>query len=151
MAYQALQSAIGFSTLFQQTSFSGIITRPFVYLPKFCTVLIAEEEQNKVGIYNARTLNFLSWMINPDVTKGTRFLLPLQFFVLKNEFVIVLERLQMHILNEDCVPVQESIKGEFLSMSEGPEGGLLLIELPESNSTKLTTKKLLLCEGKYCL
>ena len=148
---QALKTGISFSSLFPQKSFSGVIKRPFAYLPKFSTVLIAEKEQNKVGIYNARTLSFLSWMTNPDVTKGTRFQLPSSFLVLENRNIILIEEFQMHIFNEDFIPIQEPITGQFLTLTEESDGILLAHQLQASQTEKISTVKALKFEGgTYC-
>ena len=148
---QALKTRISFSNLYPRKSFSGVIKRPFAYIPKFSIVLIAEKEQNKVGIYNARTMSFLSWMLNPDATKGTRFQLPSSFLVLENRHIILLEEFQMHIFNEDFTPIQDPITGQFLTLTEESDGMFTGGQLQASTTGNILTVKTLKFEGgTYC-
>ena len=139
---QALKVGIQFSSLLPKKSFSGIIKRPFAYLPKLAIIPIAETKGNKIGIYNAKTLNFHCWMVNPDVTKGTRFECPNCFFVVGNGNLFLLEENQMTILNPDFVPCQRPFTGTFVGLVEGNSGSVLTIEIPEANQKPLAFRKL---------
>ena len=97
------------------------------------------------------TLNFLSWMVHPDITKGTTFEFPNFLLALQNGHIILLEETQMNIFNNNFVPLQQPMYGTFIGLSEGTNGSLLTIQLPESQTEKkLSVKKLNLIGEKYC-
>ena len=146
---QALKAGISFSPLLEQKAFSGVLESSYAYLPKFQTVLIAEPEKNRIGIYNARTFNFLSWVMHPDITKRTMFQFP-NIFVLKNGHILILEDHQLNILNENFVPLQKAIPGKFVGLSEESSISISAIKLTESKSDELFSKKLVLIGEGYC-
>jgi hypothetical protein len=111
----------------------------YAYLPKFQTALIAEPEQNRICIYNARTFNFLSWVTHPDITKGTTFQFP-NIFVLKNGHILILEDHQINVLDENFVPLQKAISGRFVGLSEKPNGSISAIKLTCPSLTVLMSE-----------
>ena len=147
---QALKTGISFSKLFEKNTFSGRIKRPFACITKFNIVLLAEPYENKIGLYNARTLNFLSWMVHPDTSKGTRFEFPFCFFIMMNGNIIILEASQMNICDVNFVPIQQPIPGKFLSLSEEANGSILATQIQGlGTDNKLSVKKLTPVGGKY--
>ena len=146
---QALKTGIQFSSLLPQKSFSGIMKRPFAYLPKLGMILIAEPKGNKIGIYNAKTLNFHCWMVNPDPTKGTRFECPNCFLIVSNGNLFLLEENQMTILNPDCAPSQRPFTGRFVGLVEDYSGSVLTIEIPKAHQKPLAFRKLEMTASLY--
>ena len=123
-----------------------MIKRPFAFFPSLSVVLIAEPGENKIGIYDAKTLNFHSWMLNPDVRYGTKFVRPNYFLILKSGTVFLLEENKINILDVNFVPSQKPLSGSFLKLVEG-ESGTVWIQ----NKDTLSYMKLELDGDFYCL
>ena len=143
---QALEAAASFISLLDPEEFGGKVDRPTAYLPKFNSVLIAEPEKNRIGIYNAKTLEFQVWLKHPNNTRGNSFEFPNCFYMMKNGLFIILEKSQLNILNQDFFPYQKPILGSFCGLSEGPKGDILTCLLGYHRSV---LKRVKLKEEKY--
>ena len=121
---QAIKVGVSFSALLPQKSYSGVIRRPFAFFPNLGVVLIAESQENKIGIYEANTLDFQCWMLHPDVTKGTRFDGPNKFLILNDGTVFLQEENKLNILDLNFVPRQKPVIGTFIKLIEGDLGSV---------------------------
>jgi hypothetical protein len=92
-------------------------------------VLISEPDQNRIGIYNAKTLEFICWLEHPNKTKGQEFKFPSCFLQLRNGHFFILEETQINILNANFAPYQQPIIGNFFGISKGPDQEILTFQL----------------------
>ena len=47
--------------------------KPVAYISAYNSVLVCHSEKNRIGIYDAKTLKFLSWLQHPDTRNGSHF------------------------------------------------------------------------------
>ena len=90
--------------------------RPVAFLAAFNSVLITHPEQNRIGIYDAKDIKFISWLQHPDNRYGYHFKFPISFLLSNNGHFIILEKNQINILNKNFAPCQKAILGTFLSI-----------------------------------
>ena len=127
--YQALKASISFAFLRDDSAFTGHISRPVAYIPTYSTVLISEPDHDRIGIYNAKSLEFKCWLEHPNKMKGTAFNTPNAFIHHKNGDFFILEESQINILNGNFAPLQKPILGHFVGMSKGPNGEILAFKI----------------------
>eukprot|EP00092_Neocalanus_flemingeri_P016904 GFUD01018283.1.p1 GENE.GFUD01018283.1~~GFUD01018283.1.p1 ORF type:complete len:1018 (+),score=268.26 GFUD01018283.1:39-3092(+) len=98
------------------------------YLPKFHIFLVTEPDQDRVGIYEAETFKFLTWMEYPIQFAKTRlsYDYPTSILSLSNGFLVLLEKTRLHIFDADVKLIQ-SIGGVFHGLTEGPNGEIFTI------------------------
>ena len=122
-------AGVSFASLTNDGTFTGFLSRPVAYLPNYNRVLIAETDENRIGIYNAKTLEFNCWLEHPNPMKGTEFKFPTCFLQHKNGHFFILEETQINILNCNFAPYQQPILGKFSGISKGPNEDILIIQL----------------------
>eukprot|EP00092_Neocalanus_flemingeri_P039108 GFUD01042570.1.p1 GENE.GFUD01042570.1~~GFUD01042570.1.p1 ORF type:complete len:956 (+),score=242.25 GFUD01042570.1:288-2870(+) len=98
------------------------------YLPKFHMFLVTEPDQDRVGIYQAETFKFITWMEYPSQFAKTRlsYDYPTSILSLSNGFLVLLDKTRLHIFDAEIKLVQ-SIGGVFHGLTEGPDGEIFTI------------------------
>ena len=147
--FQALKASVSFALLKNTAGFTGFLNKPVAYLPKFNSVLLSEPYENRIGIYNAKTFAFNSWLQHPNITNGTKFQFPHGFLLLENGNFVIIEETQINILNKNLAPCQPPIAGKFMGLSEGPKGEIITLQLPGVGEWKFGLKKLTEKNRKY--
>ena len=122
-------AGVSFATLTNDGAFTGFLSRPVAYLPNYNRVLIAETDENRIGLYNAKTFKFNCWLEHPNPTKGTEFKSPSCFLHHRNGHFFILEETQINILNCNFAPYQQPIFGKFTGISKGQNEDILIFQL----------------------
>ena len=108
---------------------TNTIRKSSVYIPTFNSVLVSNPEQNKIGIYDAKTFEFRSWLQHPDTRNGHHFNFPTDILHLKNGHFLILEKTQINVLNKNFAPHQKAILGTFLSLEHEQDDDILASHL----------------------
>lgn len=117
--------------IFSQFTKKGrICTKPIIrksaaYISSLNSVLISDPGQNKIGIHDAKSLKFRSWLQHPDIRNGNHFNCPTNLLLLNNGHFFILEKNQINVLNKNFAPHQKAIGGTFLYLKQG-QGDVIL-------------------------
>ena len=103
--------------------------KPVAYISAYNSVLVCHSEENRIGIYDAKTLKFRSWLQHPDTRNGSHFEFPSSFLILSNGHFFILEKNQINILNRNFAPYQKAIIGNFLSLKHTPQNYIITTQL----------------------
>ena len=144
---------MSFALLTNNGSFIENGKKPVAYIPSFKTVLIAEPDQNRIGIYDSNRLKFRSWLQHPSTANGHQFQLPSSFLHLRNGHFFILEENQINILNGNFAPYQEPLIGKFLTLSQGNNDEVVTKQLlggSEEKSNEITIERKIVRINRKC-
>ena len=93
-------------------------------LPTRNLILVTEPSLNRIGIYNADDLQFRDWCNHPFIygQKRSKFVHPTNILCSKEDFVFIIEKEQILILDTNLRPHQPPIKGEFTGLVQDNQG-----------------------------
>ena len=108
-----------------------LIRKSAAYISSLNSVLISDPDKNKIGIHDAKSLKFRSWLQHPDTRNGNHFDFPTNLLLLNTGHFFILERNQINVLNKNFAPHQKAIVGNFLYLKHG-QGDFILTSQLES-------------------
>jgi len=116
------------STISRGTKHCLISPHSIAYLPYVNYFLVTEPDQNRVGLYEADTFQFHSWLEYPIQYANSRqnYTYPTSVLSLSSGCIALIERNKLHVFDRYVCPLQ-AISGVFHGLTEGPSRQILTL------------------------
>ena len=116
------------STISRGTKRCLISPHSIAYLPYVNYFLVTEPDQNRVGLYEADTFQFHSWLEYPQQYANLRqnYTYPTSILSLSSGCITLIERNKLHVFDRYVCPLQ-AIPGVFHGLTEGPNRQILTL------------------------